>query len=292
MVKADGNAEVFSATHDLGTGAYTAFSQISADALGLPVEKVTFHLGDSSFPHAPVAGGSNSTATVGEAICNAAKAVHAQLIALAAADAGSPLYGLGPDAVAASGDGKLVSKSDPKKTDTMMEIIRRAGKSGVEASGQCEMAETAKDWTFQSFGAQFCEVKIDPVLPRVRVSRFVSVIDNGRIINPKTARSQVIGGVTMGLGMALMEETAYDPVVGLPATRSLAEYHVCTNADVPEIEAYFIDKPDLNFNALGARGVGEIGITGVAAAVANAVYHATGSRVRDLPITVDKLLKA
>ena len=291
VLKADGTAQVTSATHDLGTGAYTAFTQISADALGVPVEKVSFQLGDSNFPHAPVAGGSNSTATVGQAIHEAAKALHAKLIGAAVADPKSALYGLNADAVMPDNQaGRLVAKGDSSKADSFVEILRRSGQESIEAVGTTAPGEDGKKWAFQSFGAQFCEVKIDPTLPRVRVTRFVSVMDNGRVINPKTSRSQVIGGVIMGLGMALMEETSYDPTVGLPVTRNLADYHVCTNADVPEIETHFIDEPDMNFNAMGARGIGEIGITGVAAAVANAVFHATGVRVRDLPITMDKLL--
>ncbi len=133
-------------------------------------------------------------------------------------------------------------------------------------------------------------MKIDPLLPRVRVTRFVSVIDNGRVLNPKTSRSQIMGGVIMGIGMALMEETIYDPQTGRPVTQNLADYHVCVNADVADITPFFIDLPDPHINSLGARGIGEIGITGVAAAIANAVFHATGKRVRDLPITPDKLI--
>ncbi len=290
VLHVDGSVAVTSATHDLGTGAYTVFTQISADALGVPVETVSFDLGDSRFPHAPVAGGSNSTATVGQAIHEAAKVVHGKLAALAVADAASPLHGLPADALVAAGDGKLAARDDASRTDRFVDIIRRAGQTSVEGAATSAPDADGKGTEFFSFGAQFCEVRIDPNLPRVRVTRFVSVIDNGRVINPKTARSQVAGGVIMGLGMALMEETCYDPVGGWPTTRNLADYHLCTNADVPEIETHFINEPDLRFNAMGARGVGEIGLTGVAAAVANAVYHATGVRVRDLPITLDKLL--
>jgi len=150
--------------------------------------------------------------------------------------------------------------------------------------------EANKKFAFQSFGAHFCEVKIDSALPRVQVNRVVSVMDCGRVVNAKTARSQIIGGVVMGIGMALTEETAYDPGTGLPVTRNLADYHVPTNADIPEIDVHFVGEPDFAFNPIGARGMGEIGITGIAAAIANAVYHATGKRVRDLPITPDKLI--
>ncbi len=150
--------------------------------------------------------------------------------------------------------------------------------------------EENKKFAFQSFGAHFCEVKIDPLLPRVQVTRVVSVMNCGRIVSAKTATSQIMGGVVMGVGMALEEETAYDPATGLPVTRNLADYHVPVNADIPNIEVHFVGEPDFAFNPIGARGMGEIGITGMAAAVANAVYHATGKRVRDLPITIDMLI--
>jgi xanthine dehydrogenase YagR molybdenum-binding subunit len=287
---ADGTAHVTSATHDLGTGAYTAFTQISADALKLPMEKVKFELGDSLFPHAPVAGGSNSTATVGSAIVDAAKAAHGKIIAMAINDPVSPLHGMAAENISIDSGGRMVSRNDASKVDTFAAVLKRAGKDSIEAEASAHPGEEQKEFAIHSFGAQFCEVKIDPELPRVQVSRFVSVIDNGRVINPKTAASQVKGGVIMGIGMALMEETIYDTPTGLPATSNLADYHVCVHADAPGVEVHFIDQPDVYFNAMGARGVGEIGITGVAAAVANAVYHATGIRVRDLPITPEKLM--
>ena len=157
-------------------------------------------------------------------------------------------------------------------------------------SGLTHQSEEAEKFAFQSFGAHFCEVKIDPLLSRVRVTRVVSAIDNGRVLNPKTSRSQIIGGVIMGIGMAVMEETAYDQVTGQPVIQNLADYHVCVNSDIGEITPLFMDVPDPHINSLGARGLGEIGITGVAAAIANAVFHATGKRIRELPITLDKLI--
>ena len=164
------------------------------------------------------------------------------------------------------------------------------GKNSLEVQTELKEPEENKKLAFQSFGAHFCEVKIDPLLPRVQVTRVVSVMNCGRVVSAKTARSQIMGGVVMGIGMALEEETAYDPATGLPATRNLADYHVPVNADVPNIEVHFVGEPDFAFNPIGARGMGEIGITGIAAAIANAVYHATGKRVRDLPITPDKLI--
>jgi xanthine dehydrogenase YagR molybdenum-binding subunit len=287
---ADGRAVVSSATHDLGTGAYTIFTQVAAQTLGLPAENVRFELGDSDLPYAMVAGGSNTTATVSQAVLEAAQAVKAKLLQLAAADARSPLHGLGADQVGAA-EGRLFATADPARGEPFSDLLTRSGQPALEATSSAQPgAQEQKQFSFNSFGAQFCEVKIDPQLPRVRVTRFVSVIDNGRVLNFKTCRSQVLGGVVMGLGMALMEHTVYDPRTGRPVTDNLADYAVPVNADVASIEPYFIDRPDPHINALGCRGVGEIGITGVAAAVANAVFHATGKRVRDLPITPDKLL--
>jgi len=289
-LKADGSVEVQCATHDLGTGAYTAFTQISAEAIGVPVEKVTFKLGDSNFVYGPVAGGSTSTATVGTAIYEAAKLLHKNLATLAIADKQSPLSGLKADDIGLAGPGKLGSKTDPSKTDTFTGILQRAGKDSVEAEASPQNPPLHTPVLFQSFGVHFCEVKIDPQLPRVQVTRVISVMDCGRIINAKTARSQIMGGVVMGIGMALEEETVYDKQTGLPVTRNLADYHVPVNADILSIEPYFVGEPDYAFTPMGSRGLGEIGNTGIAAAIANAVYHATGKRVRDLPITPDKLM--
>lgn len=284
---ADGSAVVRCATHDLGTGAYTVMTQISADAIGVPVEKVTFDLGSSDLPFGPVAGGSNSTATVGSAIVAAAAVLHQKLAALAVADSESPLHGMN------AGDLKMVAPgrlgADPAKSDGFTDILHRAGMPNLSAQGGVK-GEKDESKGFQSFGAQFCEVKIDPDLPLVRVTRFVSVMDCGRVINPKTGGNQIVGGIVMGIGMALEEETVYDPATGLPVTRNLADYHVPVNADIHVIEPYFVGEPDFAFNPMGARGMGEIGNTGTAAAVANAVFHATRKRVRDLPITLDKLI--
>ncbi|MEO8430237.1 MAG: xanthine dehydrogenase family protein molybdopterin-binding subunit [Acidobacteriota bacterium] len=286
----DGRARVRAATQDLGTGAYTIFTQVSADSLGLPVERITFELGDSDFPEAPVSGGSNSSASVSEAIIQAAAAVKAKLAGIAAADPGSPLAGLKPEELALA-DGRLVSAATPSRGVPIQDLVRKSGESGVEASASVKLEdEKTKKYSIHSFGAHFCEVKIDAFLPRVQVTRWVSAMDIGRVLNPKTSRSQVLGGVTMGVGMALMEHTAYDPRTGRPVTDNLADYAVPVNADIGSIEVHFMDKPDPVINSLGCRGVGEIGITGAAAAVANAVYHATGKRIRDLPITPDKLL--
>jgi xanthine dehydrogenase YagR molybdenum-binding subunit len=263
-LSADGRALVQAATQDLGTGSYTVFTQVAADALGLPVEQVTFELGDTDFPEAPVSGGSNTAASVSEAILQAAAALKEKLL------------GVTGGAV---------------RSHSFTDLLAQAKLPSVEAEATVKMEdEKTKAYSIHSFGAQFCEVKIDPLLPRVQVTRWVSVIDGGKILNPKLGRSQVLGGVTMGIGMALMEHTAYDPRTGRPVTDNFADYAIPVNADVPEIEVELLDHPDPVINTLGCRGIGEIGITGVAAAIANAVYHATGRRVRDLPITPDKLL--
>ncbi|MEP6768490.1 MAG: xanthine dehydrogenase family protein molybdopterin-binding subunit [Acidobacteriota bacterium] len=287
---ADGTATVRTAAHDLGTGAYTVLTQVAADALGLPQDRVRLELGDSDFPAAPVAGGSNTTASVSEAIIQAGAAMRDTLAKLAASDPRSPLAGIAAkDTVLAAG--RLAASADPAKSVDWKDLVRASGRATIDAEASVKLDdEKSKAYSFHSYGAQFCEVKIDPLLPRVRVTRFVSVIDNGRVLNPKTSRSQILGGVTMGIGMALMEHTAYDDRTGRAITDNLADYAVPVNADIEGIEAYFIDRPDPRINTLGCRGIGEIGITGVAAAVANAVYHATGRRIRDLPITPDKLL--
>ncbi len=290
LLHADGRATVQCATHDLGTGAYTAFTQISSEQLGVPFEKVTFELGKSDYPFGPVAGGSNSTGTVGTAIHAVAGLLHQALADVAAKDPKSPLHGFSPDDIAMSAPGRLGSKTDQTKSDSFTEILKRAGKESIAVESKMPGEEKDQQHVFQSWGAHFVEVKIDPLLPRVQVTRVVTAINCGRVVTFKPARSQIIGGIVMGLGMALHEATEYDPVTGLPVNPNLAEYHVPTNADIPPIEVHFVGEPDFAFNPIGCRGIGEIGITGMAAAVANAVYHATGKRVRDLPITPDKLI--
>lgn len=290
-LNADGTALVQCAAHDLGTGAYTVLTQISAEAIGLPVEKVTVEIGNSDLPFGPVAGGSNTTATVGSAIYDAAATLHKNLAKLAVDADGSPLHGVSSGKLVMVEPGKLGVEGDSARSDTFENILRRSGKPFVEGEGKFSPPLLSKPkFAFQSFGAHFCAVRIDPELPRVQVSRVISVMDCGRVMNAKTARSQILGGVVMGIGMALLEETVLDPATGIPATRNLADYHVPVNADIPDIEVHFVGEPDFEFNPMGARGMGEIGITGVAAAVANAVYHATGIRVRKLPITLEKLL--
>ncbi len=290
---ADGKVVVQCAAHDLGTGAYTVLAQIGAEAIGVPVENVKFELGHSDLPYGPVAGGSNTTGTVGSAIYDAAEKLHESLAKLAAADAESPLHKIAVKKIGMTEPGKMSALEEKGKSDAFGDILRRAGKEFLESNGGFKpslLSMVAPSVIFQSFGAHFCEVEIDPLVPQVRLTRVVSVMDCGRVMNAKTARSQILGGVVMGIGMALHEETIYDSATGLPVTRNLADYHVPVNADIVDIDVHFVGEPDFAFNPMGARGMGEIGTTGIAAAIANAVWHATGTRVRSLPITLDKLL--
>ena len=288
-VTADGRAVAASAAHEIGNGAYTVLAQVAADALGLPADRVRFELGDTALPFAPAAGASQTTATVGSAVIAAAAAAKAKLANLAAADRASPLFGLAADDVVAR-DGKLVAKADAAKADAFTDVLRRAGLAGVAAEASAGPGEEKQKFSFLSTGAHFVEVAVDPDLPRVRVRRVVGVYDPGKVLNPKTARSQFLGAVLMGLGAALLERTVYDPRGGAVVTPDLEGYLLPVAADAPEIDVSFVDEPDPVFNPTGGRGLGELGITGLAAAVANAVFHATGKRVRDLPITPDKLL--
>ncbi|MBW4571733.1 MAG: xanthine dehydrogenase family protein molybdopterin-binding subunit [Tolypothrix carrinoi HA7290-LM1] len=285
----DGSVVVQSGTHEMGTGTATAMAQVIADVLGVPVERVRFELGDTNMPNAPVSGGSATVASVGSAVVGATKAARAKVLDIARADQRSPLYNI-PDTEIAFEDGRMFVKSDKGKSESYADILKRQNLKQVEANFDVKFDEENKKYSMHSFGAQFAEVRVDQDLGEVRVKRFVGAFGTGRVLNLKTARSQMIGGITMGLGMALFEETVTDHQFGRIVNPNLGEYHVPVNADVPAIEAYFVEEKDPHVNALGAKGIGEIGITGVAAAVANAVYHATGKRIRDLPITPDKLL--
>jgi xanthine dehydrogenase YagR molybdenum-binding subunit len=287
-IYADGTALAQSAMHEMGMGSATAQSQNLADELGLSFEQVRFEYGDSRFPDAPVAGGSNSTISVGAAVkaaCDEAKKI---IHGLVGEDEASPLMGTSFDEVVFR-DGSIYRKDDVTKGETFAAILRRFELDQIEAEGEAGPGAESQKYSMGSYGAQFCEVRVDEDTGEVRVSRFLGVFDCGTIINPKTASSQWRGGIIMGLGMALTEEALFDIRRGCIVNPSLAEYHVPVNLDVPNIEIHFLNIPD-PLTPMGAHGVGEIGITGVAAAVANAVFNATGKRIRDLPITLDKLL--
>jgi xanthine dehydrogenase YagR molybdenum-binding subunit len=318
----DGHAEIECCTQDIGTGTYTVMTQIAADALGLPVDRIKVKLGDSNYPKGANSGGSQVSASVGPAIRAAALGAIVKLKTCATTDAASPLYGLPPDLITTS-QGLLIAETDPAKKESFSDILIRQkleklealantdvstreqqggapAAEGVEAMAKKESKTNAavqqdegtdrKPYAFHSFGAQFVKVLVDPDLCTVRVSNAVAVMDIGKVLNLKTATNQIMGGMIFGIGMALMEGTTYDPNRGRVVTRDLANYLVPVHADMPEFDIQFLDIPDPIISPIGARGIGEIGITGMAAAIANAITHATGKRVRDLPITLDKLL--
>ncbi len=290
-IVADGTIDVASATHDIGTGMYTILAQIAADALGVDPGAIRVRIGDSSFPNAPVAGGSMSSASVGPAVHEAAERARREAIAIATSAGGSPLHGLDPGDIDVAG-GMLRAKNEPSRALAYADAVRLGGGGAIACAASAAPGEDAQRYSFHSFGAQFIEVRVDADLGRVRVTRALGVFDCGRILNPKTARSQMIGGIVWGIGMGLLEDTVRDARAGAVVTNNLADYHVPVNADIRNIDVLFVEEPDYRLNPLGVRGVGEIGLTGVAAALANAVYHATGVRVRDLPIVPEKLLGA
>lgn len=283
---ADGTAVVQAAANEMGMGTATVQIQHAADRLGLPLGKVAFAYGDSAFPDAPViAGGSSQTASLVAAVHAAADKLVKELVAMAAK--ASPLAGASPEDVEARDEGLYLRSSG--EGASYRTLIEQSGKDFVEVEAGSGMPLETMKYSMASHGAQFCEVRVDEDTGEVRVTRWLGAFDCGRILNPRTAESQLRGGIVMGIGMALAEETVFDARNGRIVTRSLADYHVPVHLDVPPIEILCTDMPD-EHAPLGAHGVGEIGITGVAAAIANAVFHATGKRVRELPITLDKLL--
>jgi xanthine dehydrogenase YagR molybdenum-binding subunit len=260
---------------------------VAADMLGLPLENISIKLGDSTLPQSPVEGGSWIATSVANGIATTAARIRNELLRLAKQMANSPLADAAPDDVALV-DGKLVSKRDSARAVSLADAMRQGA---VERIEQEETTNPAQDEAraHNTHSAIFAEVKVDEQLGVIRVTRVVSAIAAGRILNTKTATSQILGGVVWGIGMALHEETQIDHTFGRIVNANIAEYHVPVHADIHDIKVIFVDEPD-DSNPLGLKGLGEIGIVGVAAAVANAVYHATGKRVRDLPISLDKLL--
>ena len=298
---ADGRAVVQSGATDLGTGTYTVMTQVAAEAFGLPVDKVRFELGDTALPTAPGSGGSMTAAIVSSAVHLAVADVWQRLTQVAVRDSKSPLFKAKPEDVLAE-NGRLVLRQDKAKGEAFADLMRRNGLADVEGTGTSKSGEfyeaerralranPGPPHAMYSFGAHFCEVRVDPELGTVRVSRWVSVIAAGRVLNPKTARSQIIGGSIMGIGAALLEATTRDELTARYTNANLADYHVAVQADIPAMTVEFIDEHDPHVNAMGVKGIGEVAIVGTLAAVANAVFHATGQRVRSLPITPDKLL--
>lgn len=286
-LSANGQAEVACATSDIGTGTYTIMAQVAADVLGLPLENVSIKLGDSSLPRSPVEGGSWIAASVSNGIATTANAIRDELLRLAKKTSNSPLANLAAGEVTLA-DGKLMSKGDASRSAPIADVMRQSGMDRIEEERTTDPSNDIAR-AHNTHAAVFAEVKIDEQLGIARVTRVVSAIAAGRILNAKTASSQILGGVVWGIGMALHEETMIDEKLGRIMNANIAEYYVPVNADIHDIKVIFVDEAD-DGNPLGVKGVGEIGIVGVAAAIANAVCHATGRRVRDLPITLDKLL--
>ena len=282
----DGHVRVEIAAHEMGMGTATAQTQVTAERLGLPMDKVKFCHGDSRFPGVVLAGGSQQSASIGSAVMAAQRVLLIQLLALVGKE--SPLHGLLPDDVVAR-DGGLAKLYEPDRFVSYTDLLADAGLDELVVEGKAPPPLEAQHWSMHSHGAMFCEVRVNEVTGETRVTRFLGSFDCGRILNAKTAASQFRGGIVMGLGLALMEETQFDERNGRIMNPSLAEYHVPVHMDVPEIDVIWTDIPDPHA-PMGARGVGEIGITGVGAAVANAVFNACGKRVRALPITLDKLM--
>jgi xanthine dehydrogenase YagR molybdenum-binding subunit len=283
---ANGHAEVASAASDIGTGTYTIMAQVAADMLGLPLDAVSVKLGDSTLPQSPVEGGSWLAASVANGIAGTADAIRRELLRLAQQIPNSPLAGADPADVALA-DGRLVSRRDGARAVSLADAMRAGGVGEIEREVTTNPAGD-DGRAHNTHSAVFAEVKVDAQLGVIRVTRIVSAVAAGRILNTKTAGSQILGGVVWGIGMALHEETAIDHRLGRVMNANFAEYHVPVHADVHDIEVIFVEEED-DGNPLGIKGVGEIGIVGVPAAIANAVYHATGKRIRDLPITLDKL---
>jgi xanthine dehydrogenase YagR molybdenum-binding subunit len=291
-LRGDGSGVMEIGAHDMGQGAWTALAQIAADGLGLDIDRVEFRSGTSDLPDAGIAGGSAHTATAGMAIHNAGAAVIAKLADLATGDERSPLFGAGNAGVTAR-DGRLFRRDDEHRSESYGDILKRAGLSQIEASGKGAADPAAQSsYAMHAHGAVFAEVKVDPDLGQIRVSRMVGAFAAGRVINPRMVQSQIFGGMIWGISFALHEQAITDRGSGRTLNANLAEYHVPVNADVPPMEALMIDEYDPHVNALGIKGVGEIGITGSAGAVANAVWHATGTRVRRFPIGIDDLVTA
>lgn len=286
----DGTGLVETAAADMGQGAWTALAQIAADSLGLPIEKVEFRSGSTDLPDGGVAGGSGHTATAGMALHNAGADAIVKLGQLAAADQNSPLFGTGNQGFTAR-DGRLYAAGDDSRSEPYADIIARAG--GVAVVGQGSGARKPEDeeaWAMYSHGAVFAEVKVDPELFQIRVTRLVGAFAAGRIINPRLAESQLMGGMIWGVGFALHEEAKHDPRTGRIMNADFAGYHVPVNADIKGLEVIMVHEEDPYVNPLGIKGVGEIGPVGTVGAIANAIWHATGTRVRRFPIRIEDLL--
>ena len=292
-LRQDGTARVTCGTQDIGGGTYTVIAQIVAHETGVPVQKVEVVLGDSSLPPGPISGGSWATASVAPAVLDAARKAGKSMLQVAVGASGSPYNGKKSEDLEFV-EGKIRVKGQPGREVPFADILKTAKVQAVSGSGSSKgtFGDPTQKFSSHSYGAHFVEVTWQPEIAHLRVDRVVTVIDAGRMLNPRAARNQIEGAVVMGVGMAMLEATEYDQRSGAPLNANLADYKVAVNADCPDIDVTFLDYPDYNLNALGARGVGEIGLAGIAAAITNAVYHATGVRVRNLPVRIEDLLAA
>jgi xanthine dehydrogenase YagR molybdenum-binding subunit len=292
QLRDDGTVRVASGTQDIGTGTYTILAQLGAEKTGVPLDKVEVALGDTTLPEGPVSGGSMATGSLVPAVFAAADNAIAQLLTLATTTSGSQFEKRQPDELSFEG-GKVFVKADGAAGGVpFADLLQRANVRLVTGSGKGEatFGEKKPKFSKHSYGCHFVEVTWQPEIARLRVNRVVTVIDAGRIINPLAGRNQIEGAVVMGIGMALLEHTTYDPQNGAPINSNLADYIMAVNADVPSLEVHFLDYPDKEINQLGARGIGEIGLAGIAAAITAATHHATGVRVRELPVKIEHLL--
>jgi xanthine dehydrogenase YagR molybdenum-binding subunit len=292
QLRDDGTARVACGTQDVGTGTYTILAQLTSEKTGVPLDKVEVALGDTSLPAGPLSGGSMVTGSVIPAVFAAADNAIASLLTVATTTPGTQFEKRKPADLAFAGGQVYVKADGPAKGVSFADLLRRANLRLVTGSGKSEASfgDPKPKFSTHSFGCHFVEVAWQPEIARLRVSRVVTVIDAGRILNPLAGRNQIEGAVVMGIGMALLEHTSYDPQNGAPINSNLADYMVAVNADVPPIDVHFLNFPDKEINELGARGIGEIGLAGMAAAITAAVYHATGVRVRELPIKIEHLL--
>ena len=288
-IRRDGSAHVRSAATDLGTGTYTIATQVTAELLGLGIDQVQVEIGDSNLPFAPYSGGSGMATSLSGAIHDAVGKLVRAFVEVVGDDQSSPLRGRSPDELTTRQGGIHVVDS-PSIGETYVAILARHGLARIIAHGERNpQADGASAPPSGSFAALFAEVRVDADLGLLRVARVVSVVDAGRILNEKLARSQVIGGAVMGIGMTMLEETVFDPETGRIANATFGDYLIPANADIPDIDVVFVGAPD-TVRPIGIKGIGEIGVVGVSAAIANAVYHATGRRIRSLPITIEQLL--
>jgi xanthine dehydrogenase YagR molybdenum-binding subunit len=288
-LNADGTADVQSGTSDMGPGTYTSMTQVAADALGMPIARIRFALGDSKFPSAPSHSGSRTMASVGSAVFTAANMLRDRFTRTAVVDPGSPLSGLRPEDVTVA-EGRMFATASPDRGETYQDLLKRRGWPSLDSQQTWVPEDADKRYSMYAYGAVFAEVAVDQMLPTVRVRRIYGCYDAGRVINPKLAHSQAIGGMVGGIGMALLEGTNLDHRDGRIVNANMSDYLVPVNADVPALDATFLPAEDTIADPIGVKGLGELVIVGVPAAIANAVFNATGKRVTDLPITLEKLL--